>query len=57
MTTTYNPSDYAALLADIPASSIYIGGKFEATSDRIAVFGKADGAHIMDCGAATLAHV
>lgn len=57
MTTIYTPSDYAALLADIPASSIYIDGKFVATSDRIAVFGKADGAHIMECGSATPANV
>lgn len=50
MSTLYSLSDYQPLLARVPAASAYIDGHFVATASHHAVYGKADGALICDCG-------
>lgn len=50
MSTLYSPADYQPILARVPAASAYVDGRFVPTAARHAVYGKADGALIFDCG-------
>lgn len=50
MSTLYSPADYQPLLARVPAASAYVDGRFVPTAAHHAVYGKADGALIFDCG-------
>jgi len=53
MSASVHPDDYAALLAEIPAGQLYIGGRFAPAAERFAVSGKADGRLITECASSS----